>query len=261
MKKTFLPFLFVAMGTMAVMVVVMQGAPGVLHQGLRPVLLTIAGVATGILSVLLLLGLLVTILNRRRGTLKERQAKEATGPYARDKDTGISTSKKWGLGWLLTILVLAAFGLVVWKVILPIATAEVKPDFTLTSPPDSDYIKLPMKSVITVVVMPYLDTTAVSDTADYYFDPYAEAEYGDEEDNTWTAWLSIPWGVREICVEPHEEIEVQDRFANGRVGEPFFDNPTLRLTVDDLQRADDDLTGVRFRNLTEKPIEVTIHLR
>ena len=161
-------------------------------------------------------------------------------------------------GWLWTILVLALLSLVTWKVIVPIIAAACKPgepDFVLTSKTESGYIKLPLKPDVTVLVMP-CDTTALDDSA-FYNQPALEPD----EEEGWTDWLARPLRAREMWVEPHEEIEVQDRFADGRIGEPFFDDPTLRLTVDDLQKADDDITGVRFRNLGQDTIKVTIHLR
>lgn len=148
----------------------------------------------------------------------------------------------------------------VWK---PIAGAFTNSSTSRGESPDTlrcgtdGYIKL-TKSVTTVVVMPFLDTMAASDTvnpADYApaVEPGEKDYHSAEEEGCWTDILVRPGGVSYLSIEPEGMIDVEIFYADGESSLLEDYKPMMEVT------AKKKIKGVRFRN-PEEPVTVRIYL-
>ena len=205
---------------------------------------------------------LIFTLIARAGKKRKGYTAPSTEKKPGETEPGKAAPKKTqnlGFGWLRAILVLALLGSVA-KFILPAITAAKaaagKPDFTLTSTPESGYIKLPLKPEIAVVVMPSADTTALGDTTDYPPEPGEEDYYAGEEESYWTDWLVRPYNaMNSLTIAPYGLLDVEVRFADGNARRFLDFKPTTEVVIGNKR-----ITGMRFRNNGNEPVRIEISL-
>lgn len=118
---------------------------------------------------------------------------------------------------------------------------------------NENYINLPVKGSVVFVVKPAVTT---GDSEAVPPDTAAETEeYEEGAEGCWTDWLLKPYAAQVFWIEPKGIVDMEKKYADGSNNLLLDFDPT-REVVDKKK-----LTGVRFRNVGEKPVLVRILLQ